>query len=79
MIVWCGVVTVMVLLVVIGCCGGFMVVVGRGLCKGVEFNVFFPFHSPEPSTPKKGLTCSKMTSCKHVVGAKRAQMGTKPA
>ena len=26
-----------------------------------------------------GLICSKITSCRHVVGAKRAQMGTKPA
>jgi len=38
----------------------------------------FPY-SPLPSTPKIGLICSKMTSCRQVVGANRAQMGTKPA
>ena len=50
------------------------------------FSYFFVFlnsnhnniYSPLPVTPKIGLICSKMTSWRHVVGAKRAHIGMKP-
>jgi hypothetical protein len=38
----------------------------------------FITYSPLPVTPKIGLICSKMTSCRQVVGAKRAQIGINP-